>query len=187
MNKLIAGLLFSMLFASCHDVKKQKQLDMTARMIATVDSIQQVWENTDVAATPAILTEVSSVTDTILKNYNTDDTITIETAKKLEAYKMILKGLKNAEKVSSQIEAGTKQEKSALISLQQDISSGNGDRSKYNGYIRFEKNKVRQLNVLLTKWIETRTNCLDSYQKLHNEIKEFSESLRSLDSSKNTR
>lgn len=162
------------ILASCHDVKKQQHIDQINTLLATADSIENVWELERTDPVQEILSDVYAVQDDIRENYNSD-TISIEFSQKLEDYKMIAKGLEFYLSNEEALTFGTKQVKLTLNKLKHDIEEASGDRSKYAGYIAFEKNKVDQLNVLLKKNVETKTKCVNSYQRLHAEIKEFSE------------
>lgn len=168
-------LLSCLLFASCHDVKKQQQLDELNRLLATADSIGKVWEVERTDPVQDILPDVQEVERNIRKNYNSD-TISVEFSQKLEDYKMISKGLEYYLANDAALNFGTKQVKLTLNQLKHDIEEAAGDRARYDEYIAFEKNKVSRLNVLLKNSVETKSKCVNSYQRLHAEIKAFSES-----------
>ncbi len=167
--------LACLLLASCHDVKKQQQLDRVNALLATADSIGNVWEIERTDPVQEILSDVYEVQQNIRENYNSD-TISVEFSQKLEDYKMISKGLEFYLANEEALNFGPKQVKLTLNELKHDIEEASGDRSKYGEYIAFEENKVDQLNVLLKKSVETKSKCVNSYQRLHAEIKEFSES-----------
>lgn len=160
------------LFASCHDFKKREQLVAVGDMISTSDSIQRVLETYSPDSARKIASNVTAVLLAIRENYH-NDTLSLETGKRLDAYKMVLTDLKNARKIHAQIQDGITEEKPLLIKLQQDISTGAGDRSRYAEYISFEKNKITQLNVLLKSWQEILDRYTDTYKDLHEEMKQL--------------
>ena len=175
MKKSLAGLFAVLLLVSCHDVKKQKQLDEVRSMISALDSTAVAWENAQSDSVAAILADVTTVEENIRRNYSSADTITLEFGQKLEAYKQIRTGLTAFNEANAKVLPEVAKERSALEALQRDIQAGAGDRSAYDEYIRFEKNKVRQLNVLLHIRMETKTKCVNSYRELQEEVRTFSE------------
>ena len=174
-QKTVFALLLLLLFTSCHDVKKQKQLALIDQMIGQLDHFQQAMDEMDETEMDEIIASVSQVVDKIKHNYNSEDTISIEFAQRLENYKSIYAGLFFVRKTSSKLKASIPEEKKELLQLKSDIQKGVGDRSKYDSYIQFEKNKISQLNVLSENCVTTKTKCVDSYHQLHNEIQAFSE------------
>lgn len=174
MQKVWPGILFLFLLASCHDVKKQRQLDRLAALDTTADSIGRAWEAAQTDSINEILSEVREVEQQIRDNYRSD-TISLEFSQQLEDYKMISKGLSAFAGNAEKIDFGIKQVRLSIGELRHDIEEAAGDRSKYDEYIAHEKNKVDRLSVLLRNSVETKRNCLLSYQRLHASIREFSE------------
>ena len=176
MIRILTGIALVLIVASCHDVNKQKQLDQVSQLIKTVDSIQTVHRNTHSDSIPIVIFNVTDVELRIKRHYKTD-TIDLALGKKMDEYKLIRKRLSPNGKTALKIEQGSKEEKEALERLRNDIETGAGDRSKYNEYIAFERNKVEQLNVLLKQMVGIQEQCMASYRKLHEEMDSFSREL----------
>lgn len=175
-KKCIYAGSFLLLLASCHDLKKQKQLDQVTAIADQVNDIHETLSQTDTTELNRLMNDVSEVNHAIKQSYS-EDTISIAFAQKLEEYKSIFSGLGSVKTVSKKLDESLRQEKEALTNLKSDIQKGTGDRSKYDEYIQFEKNKVAELDVLYKYCVTTQTKCVDSYQQLHDEIRTFSENL----------
>ena len=105
------------------------------------------------------------------------DTVTYEFGKKINDYKQIRKKLKPIIKNNQQLKAGTIEELICLKNLKNDIKNGVGDRSKYNEYILFEKNKINQLSLILDQIITTQHSQIETFNRLHKELYAFSQTL----------
>ena len=172
MLKVSFAAIIILLFSSCHDVKKREQLEEVGKMIAAVDSMQKMLQEPPADSVRKVASSVSAVLLAIRESYR-NDTLSLELAGKLDAYKMILTDLDTFREINRQIEAGILEERPGLVKLQEDISTGAGDRARYSEYIRFEKNKVAQLAVLLQSREEVRTRYMNIYHELHDEMKEL--------------
>lgn len=171
-------MVLALALVACHDVNKQKQIDRIDAMIATVDSIENVYktQQADTVSVARIIFDITT-TELRIKNNYVADTINKELGHKMDQYKLARKRLKPMGKVASQIMLGTKEERQALQNLRSDITKGIGDRDKYDQYINFERNKVKQLNALLKDFVTTKEKCIQTYHELHPELEAFSLSL----------
>lgn len=178
MKTYFALILIVLSLSACHDVNKQKQLEKIDSMLAKVDSIEQVYnkQQADTISVARIIFDITTTELRIKNNYEAD-TINKDLGHKMDQYKLARKRLKPMGKVASQIMLGTKEEREALKNLRKDVSEGAGDRSKYDKYINFEHNKVKQLSVLLKDFVETKEKCIQTYEELHPELEAFSMSL----------
>lgn len=176
MNPYFIGLMLFLSLTSCHDVKKQKQLQQINDMIQTVDSIAQTRNTIHADSVSLMLSEIAVVRQSIQDNYDSD-TITMEFAQELEDYKLAWHALKKVQQNNLLLETGIREEQKALAELQKDIQSGNGNRAKYDNYIRFEKNKVAQIRVLLSGTIQNKNTGTTIYHQLHDDMKAYNEQL----------
>jgi len=174
MKKIVFSLLTCFILLACHDVKKQKQLDQMETLIAKINSIRQTLKGAQIEDLPPMIDEVNSVTKTIYRKSNNLDTISIEWAQKLEDYKYISTGLSFFQASTDGMKRNIYESSQSLELLKNEIKNAQGDRSKYAKNIKFEEQKVKELADFLQKMLETKAICVNSYSRLHNEIKAYS-------------
>jgi hypothetical protein len=109
-----------------------------------------------------------------IKNYLVLDTINLVLGKKMDAYKIMRRSLKPLGKQNSQLKQAIREEQKSLKALKSDIEDGSGSRDKYESYILFEKNKVKQLQILLDEYLRLKQETLATYRKLHPELNQLS-------------
>jgi hypothetical protein len=166
------------LLTGCHDVKKQQQLEDISGLLTDLDSMQQVYATHFNDTLPQLLLRVRLVERAIRESY-TGDTINLELGRKLEAYRYIVQNLGPVAAFASQYSERSAEERTDLRQLRADIRAGSGDRSRYDKYIRLEKNKVSQLRVMLQSWLDTQEQCLANYRELHAEMQQYAQQLKS--------
>jgi hypothetical protein len=169
-------ILFSTLLFSCQDIKKEKQIATINSLLKTIDSIEHEFKKNSNDSIGKIITSVMNVELRIKNNY-VSDTIDKAFAKKINAYKMVRKKLKPIGKKYSQITDSCKEEKLSLNTLKKDIENNAGDESKYDEYIKFEANKVKQIKMILDDFITGQNSAISTYYELHDELNDFSMSL----------
>lgn len=174
MKKIIFALVSCLILFACHDVKKQKQLDKVESLISKINSIRQTWNSAQIEDLTKMIDEVNAVTKTIYRKSNNLDTISIEWAQKLEDYKYISTGLSFFQASNDGMRRNIYEASQSLEQLNSEIKNAQGDRSKYDDNILFEEKKVTELANFLQKMLVTKTICINSHKRLHNEIEAYS-------------
>lgn len=174
MKKIIFGLVTCFILFACHDVKKQKQLDKMEALITRINSIRQTWNGAQIEDLTPMIVEVNTVRKTIYQKSSNLDTISIERAQKLEDYKYISNGLSFFQSSNDGMRRNIYESSQSLEQLNNEIKNAQGDRSKYDENIQFEEQKVTELANFLQNMLKTKTICVNSYNRLHNEIKAYS-------------
>lgn len=164
------------LFVSCSDIKKGEQLETIEILQKSLDSINTVLIENKFLELEKIGIESKAIETKIKENYSSD-TIDVEFAEKLSTFKEMINSIEPLKNAYSKLLKNTKEEKSDLLKLKNDIENGNGERSKYQEYVNFESNKTQQLRTLLIQYVNQRKIRLETYQSLHKIIFDFSFSL----------
>ena len=94
--------------------------------------------------------------------------------KKMDAYKIMRRNFKPLGKQNSQLKSAISEERKTLKDLRVDIDNGSGSRDKYESYILFEKNKIKQLQILLDEHLRLKNETLHTYRELHDELNQLS-------------
>jgi hypothetical protein len=194
---ILLGILFLTL-VSCTDFDRKEQLKQIANMKQTVDSLQKNLEINRIDTLAGLRTAVMNLELRIRNNY-TADTIDIELSKKMAQYQTVKKffvaekeeGGEN-ESLNSQtlgaaylvVKNGLLQEQKTLDLLKSDIENGNGERNKYNEYVQFEQNKVKQLTILLDDYKKHKDKVLKMFFDVYNELDPFVKSLEKKNAAK---
>lgn len=105
------------------------------------------------------------------------DTINMELAKKLDAYKVMRRSIKPMLQQYLKVREGIKEEKRVLKQLTKDIKEGRGERNRYAEYISFERQKVSQLSSLTTDYLRSKEQFFKDYARLYPPIEAFSRTL----------
>ena len=105
------------------------------------------------------------------------DTINMELAKKLDAYKVMRRSIKPMLQQYLKVREGIKEEKRVLKQLTKDIKEGRGERNRYAEYVRFERQKVSQLSSLTTEYLRSKEQFFKDYARLYPPIEAFSRTL----------
>ena len=132
---------------------------------------------------------------TRIKTYYVTDTIDMELGKKMNQFKRVMKSIKakkgrgaNKNTESNEIiitdrsigngfavvHSGLKAEEKTLIDLKKDIENGNGRRDKYAEYIKFEQQKVYQLQQLLKAYVDHKNKTIKDFNEIYAELNAFS-------------
>jgi hypothetical protein len=194
---ILLGILFLTL-VSCTDFDRKEQLKQIANMKQTVDSLQKNLEINRIDTLAGLRTAVMNLELRIRNNY-TADTIDLELSKKMAQYQTVKKffvaekeeGGEN-ESLNSQtlgaaylvVKNGLLQEQKTLDLLKSDIENGNGERNKYNEYVQFEQNKVKQLAILLDDYKKHKDKVLKMFFDVYNELDPFVKSLEKKNAAK---
>ena len=167
---------FSLLFVSCADLNKKKQLSEIKTLNNYLDSIHQIITEKRLDSISQMSRKSGDV-ELRIKNYLISDTINLELGKKMDAYKIMRKKCPSLNKDISELKALIKEEKVALKELKHDIDNASGRKDKYDEYISFEKNKVKKIKLLFNEFSKNKTYVFNTYKNLHEELYTFSISL----------
>ncbi|MFO0493965.1 MAG: hypothetical protein ACK50Y_00405 [Flavobacteriia bacterium] len=194
---ILFGILFITL-VSCTDFDRQEQLKQIANLQQSVDSLQKNLESNRIDTLAGLRTALMNLELRLRNNYSAD-TINLELGKTMAQYKTVKKffvaekeeGVEN-ESLNSQtlgaaylvIKNGLLQEKKTLSLLKSDIENGNGERNKYNEFIQFERNKVKQLTILLEDYKKHKEKVLKMFFDVYNKLDPFVKSLEKKNASK---
>ncbi len=176
MKIFLLSILSLLILASCHDLKKQKQVKRMDELIHTVSEISQELKEMDSTKMKMILAEVTKVRTSIQENYQAD-TLTIELGQQLEDYKLVGKQalwVKNNLSIASKTIYETE---SRLKQLRANIAAGNGEREKYDSYIQNEFKQVEDLKKLHQSLLKNSLEAVQKYQELNDKMIEYSKSL----------
>jgi hypothetical protein len=168
---LLTALFFTLI--ACQDLKRDKQISEITKLEERVEKVQIENDKKFDRNIGKIIASVMDVEFRIRRNYFSD-TIDNALADKVNKYKMIRKNLRPVGKMFGQLQKGTEEELKTLKSLKTDIQNGAGDESKYDENIKFETDKVIQLESILKDMLDNQKVCLDNYALLHNELYAFS-------------
>ena len=174
MKKIIyLVLLLGFTLVSCADLQREQHLRQLAKQHSKLQDLSaQLDRNT--------ITEVAQIknntiqTELRIKQHLHLDTINLELAQKLEAYKLMRKSIKPLMQQFVKIRKGIKEEKHTLLNLKQDIKAGRGNRQHYGDYIRFERQKIKQLQALTNDYLIARKTFYKDYKRLYPSIEAFS-------------
>ena len=72
---------------------------------------------------------------------------------------------------------GIGEERMTLNNLAADIQNGEGERNKYDTYIIYENNKIKQLKILLNSYISFKNKTMETFFRLHDELDSLSRTL----------
>lgn len=167
--------LFSLVFAffGCVDLKKEDYLKRISKMERALDNLEQKLNANEIDS----LVDWKQATNSLelrIKNYLTLDTIDLILGKKIDAYKLMRRNWNPLGKQFLQLKKEMKEERETLKNLEKDIENGAGDRAAYEQYLHFEKNKIKQLEVMMQEYVKLKVETLQTYHSLHNELNLFS-------------
>jgi hypothetical protein len=173
------GVLFFVLIVfvcSCIDLDKKEQLQSLKNLNTKVDNVQLAFEKLKKDTIEEIIYSMKEVNYQI-KYFIKDDTISLQQARKLEAYKNVYHQLLSIENYNEKILFGSQRIKNNIEHLQADIEQGNGERNNYDRFIGLETKKVTALENLLLKLTKLQNKSLTSYKHLHREVETFASKL----------
>lgn len=187
-------LITALIFAACGDLDKAKHLKAIAQMEKSLDSMDVVLKENRLDTLAGIQIAANTLI-TRIKTYYSSDTIDVELGKKMDQFKRIMRAIKpkkgrlqNKNRDTtvivmadrsigngfSVVHTGVKEERLTLSVLKKDIENGNGRRDKYAEYIKFEQDKVHQLQVLLKAYIEHKNVTIKEFNEIYAELNAFS-------------
>ena len=95
----------------------------------------------------------------------------------MDDYKRMRKSFDPLERSYGNLIIGIGEERMALNNLAADIQNGEGERNKYDTYIIYENNKIKQLKILLNSYISFKNKTMETFFRLHDELDSLSRTL----------
>lgn len=176
MKIFLISMLSLLLFVSCHDLKKQKQLKKMDDLILTISEISEELKEIDSVKMHLIWNEVMTIRTSIQENYQSD-TLSIELGQNLEDFKLVgnqtlwvKQNLPVALKTTSETADRLKQ-------LRANILTGTGAREKYDSYIQNEEAQVQDLKVIGKSLQKNSLEAIQQHQELNDKMLDYSKSL----------
>ena len=191
---ILVLLATTLVFAACGDLDKTKHLKAIAQMEKSLDSMDVVLKENRLDTLAGIQIAANALL-TRIKTYYTSDTVDVELGKKMNQFKRVMRAIKpkkgrmqNKDHDTSVIvmadrsigngfsvvHTGVKAERQTLLVLKKDIENGNGRRDKYAEYIKFEQDKVHQLQFLLKAYVDHKNKTIKDFNEIYAELNAFS-------------
>lgn len=175
MRKYIGLIL--LISVSCSDLDKDEQIKSVLELKKQVATIKQEFERIKIDSISDLKLSTYEVERRIKQNYFSD-TINLEFGQKMDDFKRMRRMLGPISKEEGRLKSSISEELTQLKKLHSDISNGYGKRESYNEYIQFEKNKVSQIKVLFDEYVKLRAQFLGLYNRLNEELSDYSQSLQ---------
>ncbi len=153
-------------FWSCSDIEKDRHLKKIKGLTNLVSKLKKELTQNKISDISEKNIAVYTVINRI-KTYYYIDTIDIQFAKKMDAYKEIRKSLKYLGGDYEKIRTSLDEEKICLTRLKSDVINGFGQREKYADNIRFEKNKIQQIISLINNYNSDKAKFTLAFDSLH--------------------
>ena len=172
------SVLFSLILylVSCVDLSKNNQISELSNLSKRVDNIQQEFELLKKDTISEIIYAMNETSEKIKANIG-EDTLTVQIARNLDAYKKIYRKLTSIEAYDEKFLFGSQEIKNSIEKLTTDIQKGSGDREKYDEFLRFETSKVVALEKLLKDVKKLQNESIETFQKIHPAITSFADQL----------
>jgi hypothetical protein len=167
-------LLFTLF--SCSDFQKKGQLEKIQRSQRNLYDIEKELKVNKIDTMSKIKLATNEV-ELRIKNNLVLDTINLILGKKMDDYKRMRKSFEPLGRSYSQLMTGISEERMTLNNLVTDIQNGEGERNKYDTYIVYENNKIKQLKSLLNSYISFKNKTMETFFRLHNELDSLSRAL----------
>lgn len=176
MKKFILLLFVSVLTFACVDFNRDQLLRKVAKMNQHLLDLECKLKDPRMNDVSTIKVNTMQTELRVKQNLHLD-TINMELAKKLDAYKVMRRSIKPMLQQYLNVKQGIEEEKRVLKQLRKDINEGRGERNRYAEYIRFERQKVSQLSSLTTEFLHAKEQFFKDYALLYPPIEAFSRTL----------
>ena len=172
------SVLFSLILClvSCVDLSKNNQISELSSLSKRVDNIQQEFELLKKDTISEIIYAMNENSEKIKANIG-EDTLTVQIARNLDAYKKIYRKLTSIEAYDEKFLFGSQDIKNSIEKLSNDITKGSGDREKYDQFLSFERSKVLELEKLLRNVKKLQSESIETFQKIQPAIASFADQL----------
>jgi chromosome segregation ATPase len=174
-KSIVLGLLLILNFA-CADLKKEQLIEKIHGLNGRLDNLEVKLKDSRIDEVASIKNNTMQTELRIKQNLHLD-TVNMELAQKLDAYKLMRRSIKPLMQQYVKISQGIKEEKHVLKELKNDIKNGRGERNRYKEYIEFERQKVGQLTALLTDFMRAKNKFFADYKRLYPPVAAFADSL----------
>lgn len=171
-------IILPFLYLGCKDQEKSSYLEEINEISSNLDSLEVVSNNQKTDSIPIIVNTIEKTISKVKNNY-VADTIDLELAALMNRYKDAKKSLSSNSGNLAKTRDAIPEVKGKLEDLRHDIENGVGDREKYEEYIDFEKNKVQEIDSILSYYIKTNRKYLEQFSNAHPQVKHFADSLES--------
>ncbi len=176
MKFIVISLLSILLFTSCHDMKKQKQLNAIETLISDLESMSVSLNEMDSTQINIISTEVNEIRTTIQNNYQAD-TLSVEIGQQLEDFKLVGKKAKFIAENLPFAKENAAATQLRLNQLHQDIRAGHGEREKYDSYIQNERKQILELKNLHQTLLKSEQEVKQEFEPLKSKMLEYNQHL----------
>jgi replicative superfamily II helicase len=166
MKKLLMLFFAVGVLSACSDLNKEQQLKRIEQEQKRLDLLSEKIKDKRMDDVSAFKINTMQTELKIKQNLHLD-TINMELAKQLNAYKVMYRSIQPLIKQFQQLKSGIKEEKQTLKLLNQDIKQGRGERHRFDEFIKFEHNKVEQLAALSTDYLRAKAQLFDDYYRLY--------------------
>ncbi len=173
MKTFILILTAGLLFFSCSDLNRTKQLASIDKMVKSIDSLSSVLKENQNDSTHQMSSAISAV-ELRFKTYFVPDTIDPVFANEINDLKQARKALGHFHGDHMDLIKGCDEMKESLRLLRYDIENGDGDRKKYSEYILHEKSKLNTMLTLSKDLVKEQKRCLEVYYRLFEKMDAFS-------------
>ena len=166
----LRNLVFLMIITiSCSDFSKKEQITKVNKLEKELGKLEKDLIANKIDTLSGLRSAINSV-EIRIKNNLYLDTINMVLGKKMDDYKRMRKSLGPIGKSYEQLKTGVFEEKEALKNLKLDIQNGEGERNLYDQHITFESTKIKQLNTLLISYKGSKSEAMEVFGRLHNEL-----------------
>lgn len=176
--KYLFILIIGALIISCKDEQKQVYLNEISSMERELDSMQSLVDKHRVDTLSALISHIKNKTSEVQKNYYTD-TVDYDVANMMNSFKLVRKGLSSNSGNLAKVRNSIPEVKEKLSDLRFDITKGVGKRNKYREYINYEKEKIKQIEEILSYYIETKEKYIVLYKETAPKVDAFIKELKS--------
>jgi hypothetical protein len=201
MKHILYLFLLAFVWSSCADLDRDKQLSEIKILTDRTDSLEVALNEHRIDTLASIQNAFNSLELRIRNNY-TADTISMLLGQKMEEFRTLKRffmakheeeeegeereeGKSNTINLNKQtlgsayasLRRGIQSEKKALKALLNDVENGFGKRDKYDEYITFEKEKIRQLGVLLEDYKTHKNTILKRFESVRSDLNKFATEL----------
>jgi hypothetical protein len=176
MKKVLFVCMGMFVLASCADLQREQYVKQVEQLQEKLQGLEKTLPDSRLNDISTIKVNTIQAELRIKQNLHLD-TIDMALAKKLDAYKLMRRSIKPMMQQFMQVRNGIKEEKGVLKRLNQDIQAGRGERQRYSEYIRYERQKVKQLSQLSTDYLRAKEKFFADYARLYPPIEAFSRTL----------
>lgn len=152
-------------FYGCNNKERGKYITEIDSMSATLDSLKTIANDTLGQNTQKMSQSVHKTIQIIKRNYNSD-TVDLQWAKRIDAYKEIEDALSINSGNLAKAKQAIPEVQLKVADLRHDIKNGVNDRDKYQEFIDFEQAKVKDIKKVLSYYIETNIKYRERYDSL---------------------